>query len=1095
MPRRTDISSILLIGAGPIIIGQACEFDYSGTQAAKALKREGYRVILVNSNPATIMTDPEMADATYIEPLTVESVEKIIAIEKPDAIISTMGGQTALNLAKGLHEAGVLDRHGVKLIGAGFEAIRKGEDREAFRVVCSEAGVEVPRAVVARTIEDGLRISADLSYPVVLRPAFTLGGTGSGIARSEDELRSMLGIGLLASPVGEVLVEECLLGWLEYELEVMRDAADRCVVICVIENVDPMGIHTGDSVTVAPAMTLSDHLYQKMRDASFAIMRGVGVETGGSNVQFALQPGTGRIVAIEMNPRVSRSSALASKATGFPIAKIAALLAAGYLLDEIDNDITGRTKAAFEPALDYVVTKIPRFAFEKFKEADQTLTTSMKSVGEVMAIGRNFPESLQKALRGLEIGRNGLAADGKGLDAVTRVMVKKDGDDPVRREFTQEVLYKIKMPNCDRLFNIKYALMLGVAAEEIATLSGIDIWFICQIERLVDFEAVVAREGLDDTRLAEAKRLGYSDAQLDFLSGPDSAAGSTRNRRTAAGIERVYKCVDTCAGEFEAVTPYFYGTFGDETEAVPSGREAVMILGSGPNRIGQGIEFDCCCCHAAYALREDGYEVVMVNSNPETVSTDYDTSDKLFFEPVVVEDVLDIGKATNAVGAIVSIGGQTPLSIAHGIEAGGIRILGTSVASIDRAEDRELFATLVHKLGLKQPANATVRGIEDALRVAGKIGYPILVRPSYVLGGRAMQVAYSESELRLLAQEALDASDGRPLLIDQYLDQALEADVDALSDGRATAIAGVMEHVEPAGIHSGDSAGSFPAYTFSPDIVERMKDATRKFAKELEVCGLINVQFAVKGGEIYVIEVNPRASRTVPFLEKATGVKWAGAAARVMMGRTLADLKITDGDPRGYFYIKEVVLPFNRFENVDPVLSPEMKSTGEVMGIGLTFAEAYLKAQLAAGNRLPKRGGVLLTITDRDKEPAVALARDLSSLGFDLFGTPGTSKFMSGQGVPVGAIGKIHEGSSEIIDRILRGDISLVINTRDSRKAANDARRIDRAALNHSVPVYSTLRAASAMTEALKIYCRSGAGEPVRLQKIGGHSPTFQRSE
>ncbi len=1084
MPRRTDISSILIVGAGPIVIGQACEFDYSGTQAAKALKREGFRTILVNSNPATIMTDPEIADATYIEPLNVASMDRILAIEKPDAILSTMGGQTGLNLSKQLHDEGILTKHGVKLIGASMEAIRKGEDREAFREVCRSVGVEVPRAVVACTLADGLKIAAELGYPLVLRPAFTLGGTGSGIARNEEELRSMLQIGLVASPVHEVLLEECLVGWKEFELEVMRDAADRCVVICVIENIDPMGVHTGDSITVAPAMTLSDRLYQPMRDAAFAIMRGVGVETGGSNVQFALHPVTGRMLAIEMNPRVSRSSALASKATGFPIAKIAALLAAGYLLDEIDNDITGRTKAAFEPALDYVVTKIPRFAFEKFKEADQTLTTSMKSVGEVMAIGRTFPESLQKAFRGLEIGRPGLAADGKGLDGVCRSLRGRPADDAERQAFLREMLYKIEHPNCDRLFAVKYALMMGVSAAEIARLSHIDLWFIAQIERLVAFEDALQKTGTpDECSLREAKRLGYSDIQLGFLCGTNE--DEIRRRREAMGLNRVYKCVDTCAGEFEAVTPYYYGTFGDETEVkISLEKQRVIILGSGPNRIGQGIEFDCCCCHAVAGLREDGYEVIMVNSNPETVSTDYDTSDRLFFEPVVVEDVLDIWNASKAKGVIVAIGGQTPLSIARGLAARGVKILGTSVESIDRAEDRERFAELIRKLGLRQPANSTVLGVDAALEAARAIGYPVLVRPSYVLGGRAMQVARSEDELKTLAAEALEASDGKPLLIDEYLDAAIEADADAVRDGRRTVIAGIMEHVEPAGVHSGDSAASFPPYSLPPEIVAEMTDVTRRIADELDVCGLINVQFAVKDGKVYIIEVNPRASRTIPFLEKATGVSWSGVAARVMLGKTFDEMGLSDGSPRGLYYVKEVVLPFNRFQNVDPVLSPEMRSTGEVMGIGKTFEEAFLKSQLAAGSRLPRAGGVLITVANRDKEPVLDLARRLAAMNFSLWATTGTAGFLSGHGLKVKSVRKISEGSPEIVDGIVRGEISLVINTRSDAQGAGDARRIDLASLAHGVPVISTLRAARALVGAMKLHVGDAEGFLSRLQSL-----------
>ena len=1080
MPKRKDISSILIIGAGPIVIGQACEFDYSGTQSAKALKQEGYRVILVNSNPATIMTDPSLADSTYIEPMTLESLERIISIEKPDALLPTMGGQTALNLAKDLYDSGILERYNVKMIGAGIEAIRRGEDREAFREVCRKAGIEVPRAEVAKSIEDGLRIANELGYPAVLRPAFTLGGTGSGIAENEFELRNMLSLGLIASPVHEVLIEECLIGWKEFELEVMRDGADRCVVICTIENVDPMGVHTGDSVTVAPALTLSDRLYQIMRDAAFAVLRGVGVETGGSNVQFAVHPTSGRMVAIEMNPRVSRSSALASKATGFPIAKIAALLAVGYLLDEIENDITKRTKAAFEPALDYVVTKIPRFAFEKFKEADETLTTSMKSVGEVMAIGKNFLESMQKALRGLEIGRNGLAADGKGLDGICRKLRNRDVNDPERKDFLREVVYKLETPNCDRLFNIKYALMLGIKTEEISRLTKIDRWFIAQIERLVEFEKDIENnKSLNTELLKEAKRLGYSDFQIAFLTGrtPDEI----RTDRIKDGLLRVYKCVDTCAGEFEAQTPYYYGTFGDECEYRNSEREKVIIFGSGPNRIGQGIEFDCCCCHAVDGLRKDGYEVIMVNSNPETVSTDYDTSDQLFFEPVVVEDVLDIWETTQAKSAIVTIGGQTPLSIARCIEKRGVKIAGTSTASIDRAEDRELFAELIRKLNLRQPANCTVISIDEAKKAAEEIGYPVLLRPSYVLGGRAMQVARSESELKELAEEALEASEGKPLLIDEYLEGAIEADVDAVCDRKRTIIAGVMEHVEPAGIHSGDSAASFPFYSLHENIVSEMKEATRKISQELKVCGLINVQFALKNEKVYILEVNPRASRTVPFLEKATGVLWSGVAARVMMGNTLDKLKINDGSGRGLYFVKEVVLPFNRFQNVDPVLSPEMKSTGEVMGIGRSFSEAYLKAQLAAGNKLPKNGSVLITVANRDKSSVLGLAKKLLELGYSIRATRGTAEYLNNHGVKAKSLRKISEGSSEIIDEIICGEIGLVINTRSDRIGAGDARRIDLASLSHQVPVYSTVRAAQALVDALKIYLSS---EPLLMKRM-----------
>ncbi|RMH55323.1 MAG: carbamoyl-phosphate synthase large subunit [Candidatus Hydrogenedentota bacterium] len=1083
MPRREDIESILIIGAGPIVIGQACEFDYSGTQAIKALKREGYRIVLVNSNPATVMTDPNLADATYIEPLRAEVLEKIIARERPDALLTTMGGQTGLNLAVELDENGVLEAYGVKVIGAGIAAIRRGEDREEFRRVCRAAGLEVPAAEVVRTIEKGLNVARRFGFPVILRPAYTLGGTGGGVAHNEEELRSMLTLGLMASPVHEVLVEESVIGWKEFELEVMRDKDDNCVVICSIENLDPMGVHTGDSVTVAPALTLSDSAYQRMRDAAFAVLRGVGVETGGSNVQFAFDPKTERILLIEMNPRVSRSSALASKATGFPIAKIAALLAVGYRLDEIENEITGRTKAAFEPVQDYVVTKIPRFAFEKFKEADQTLTTSMKSVGEVMAIGRNFRESLQKALRGLEIKRLGLGADGRGLEPKVKSLLEIPRDHPERRAFEDEIRYKLTTPNCDRLFAIKYALMLGITPEEIEELSRIDRFFIAQIERIVDCEKRLCeeREGLKPELLSEAFRSGFIPEQIAYLTGRDSE--DVRRKMEEAGLRRVFKCVDTCAGEFESETPYYYGTYGDENELESNkeGRERVVMLGSGPNRIGQGIEFDCCLCHATAALREEGFEVVMVNSNPETVSTDYDTSDLLVFDPVVAEDVVGVWQRAKPKCAIVTLGGQTPLSIAREIEQRGVVLAGTSVEAIHRAEDRESFAALLERVGLRQPPNATVTGLEAALEAAEKIGYPVLVRPSYVLGGRAMMIAYHEKEMERYAREAIEASDGHPLLIDRFLADAIEADVDAVSDGRKVVVAGTMEHVEPAGVHSGDSAATFPAYSLPPAAVEEMEEATRRLAKEIGVVGLINVQFAWKDGELYVLEANPRASRTVPFLEKATGVMWAGVAARVMLGRSLQELGVRDGSSRGRIYVKEVVLPFHRFGNVDPILGPEMKSTGEVMGVGRTFGEAYLKAQWGAGHGLTSEGGVLLSITDAEKDRAVGVARRLEKLGMKILATAGTARRFRGAGIKCTVVGKISEGSREILEGVSRGEIRTIINVRTPGRDAADARRIDCLAVEKNIPVYTTMRAAEAVCEALEFLAEEEEPQPYRI--------------
>lgn len=1050
MPRRTDLRKILIVGSGPIVIGQACEFDYSGTQGCRALREEGFEVVLVNSNPATIMTDPEMADRTYIEPLTPEFLARIIERERPDALLPTLGGQTGLNLAVALAEDGTLDRFGVELIGATLEAIRKAEDRERFKAAMERIGLAVPRSCAVRSVAEGREAGRRLGYPVVVRPSFTLGGSGGAIAASPEELEEAVRRGLQLSPVGTVLVEESVLGWKEFELEVMRDLKDNVVVVCSIENVDPMGVHTGDSVTVAPAQTLSDKEYQVMRDAAAAIIREIGVETGGSNIQFAVNPADGRMVVIEMNPRVSRSSALASKATGFPIAKIAAKLAVGYTLDELRNDITRETPACFEPALDYCVVKFPRWAFEKFPEADRTLTTQMKSVGEVMAIGRTFKEALQKAIRSLEQDRWGLTLD--------------------RPVSVEELRQLLRVPTPDRLFAVGDAYRAGLGTDEIHALTRIDPWFLEQIREIVAFEAEIARAALADPRvLRRAKRMGFADRRIAQLTGTTELA--VRGLRQRQGIVATFKTVDTCAAEFVAYTPYLYSTYEEEDEAPPTDRPKVVILGSGPNRIGQGIEFDYCCVHAVAALRERGVEAVMVNCNPETVSTDYDTSDRLYFEPLTLEDVLNVVEKERPLGVVVQFGGQTPLKLAVPLQACGVPILGTPPDAIDRAEDRARFSALLTELGLAQAPGATARSVEEARAIAARLGYPVLVRPSYVLGGRAMEIVWDEDDLRRYAGEAVRVAPEHPILIDKFLEDAIEIDVDAVADGQRVLVAGIMEHIEKAGIHSGDAACALPPYSLGDEQVRALAEQTRALARALGVVGLLNVQFAVKNDVIYVLEVNPRASRTVPFVSKAVGVPLAKLAARALLGEPLPPPETVEAIELGHIAVKESVFPFIKFPGVDAVLGPEMKSTGEVMGIDRDFPRAYLKAQLAAGCRLPTTGKVFITVRNRDKRVVAALARRLAELGFGLVATAGTARVLERHGLTVEVIHKVGDGyRPNILDLMRRGEIALVFNTPEDGRARADSAAIRTTAVMQQIPYYLTvdgIQAAIAAIEAL----------------------------
>ena len=1058
MPKRTDIQKILIIGAGPIVIGQACEFDYSGTQACKALREEGYKVVLVNSNPATIMTDPEMADRTYIEPITPESIEQILAVEKPDAVLPTLGGQTGLNVGMALHESGALARHGCILIGASAEAIRKAEDRALFKRCIEEIGLESARSGLAHNLDVARAIRDDIGLPCVLRPSFTLGGSGGGIAYNRGEFDRMVAYAIELSPVHSVLIEESVIGWKEYEMEVMRDGADNAVIVCSIENFDPMGIHTGDSITVAPAQTLTDKEYQRMRDASLAILRTIGVETGGSNVQFAINPRDGRMIVIEMNPRVSRSSALASKATGFPIAKIAAKLAVGFRLDEIRNDITRETPACFEPTIDYVVTKVPRWAFEKFPDADPVLTTQMKSVGEVMAIGRTFKESLQKALRGLEVGRFGLGCDKKDLWGTPR----QPTDDEIRS--------RLAIPNTERVWYIRYAFLAGMDVDCVHTITGIDPWFLASIEELVQIEGRLQQprslEEASDELIRLAKQNGFSDRQLATLW--ETTEGEVRRDRQRRGIHAMFKLVDTCAAEFEAVTPYYYSTYEREDEARVGDQPRVVILGGGPNRIGQGIEFDYCCCQAAFALKADGFEVVMVNSNPETVSTDYDTSDRLFFEPLTVEDVLNICERIQPQGVIVQFGGQTPLNLAKALEAEGVPIIGTSPESIDLAEDRERFRLVIERLGLRQPPNASATRCEEARRIAERIGYPVVVRPSFVLGGRAMEIVYDQHSLDRYMTEAVEASPEHPILIDKFLEDAIEVDVDAVCDGVRTIVGGVMEHIEEAGIHSGDSACAIPPFSLPESIIAELKTQTYALAQALEVRGLMNIQFAVKGGEVYVLEVNPRASRTVPFVSKATGLNLAQAAARVMVGRSLENQGVTTEPIPRYVSVKEAVFPFAKFPGVDIVLGPEMRSTGEVMGIDTDFASAFAKSQLAALSRLPSRGTVFVSVAERDRQAVVPISRRLSTLGFRLIGTSGTVGTLLQHGIDITTIRKIREGRPNLLDHLANGTIDLIVNTPSGKGARTDEGRIRASAVSHGVPCITTIAGARAAVAAME---------------------------
>ncbi len=1057
---KLKVDSILIIGSGPIVIGQACEFDYSGTQACKALREEGYRIILVNSNPATIMTDPEIADKTYIEPITPEIVEKIIEVERPDALLPTMGGQTALNTVMELAENGVLQRSHVKLIGADEKAIKRAENRNEFKKAIERIGLDLPQSFFAYNIDEAWKIARKMGFPLIIRPSFTLGGTGGSIVFSDSDFDRSARLGLQSSRVSEILIEESLLGWKEYELEIMRDNADNVVIICSIENLDPMGVHTGDSITVAPAQTLTDRQYQKMRDAAIAIIREIGVETGGSNIQFAVHPETGRMVVIEMNPRVSRSSALASKATGFPIAKFAAKLAVGYTLDEIQNDITRETPASFEPAIDYCVVKIPRFTFEKFPDSDERLGVQMKSVGETMAIGRTFKEALQKGLRGLEIGRKGF---------------EKTAYADMRRE---EIIHRLGIPKADRIFLIRHALENGISVEEISNASGIDPWFLNNMRDIVLFEKELSAELLSKTNneiyenIFSAKRFGFSDVQIAQLLGTDER--TVRNLRKKLNILPVYKLVDTCAAEFEAYTPYYYSTYEEEDESALSGNQKIIILGGGPNRIGQGIEFDYCCCQASYAMRELGIESIMVNSNPETVSTDYDTSDRLYFEPLTFEDVMNIIEKEKPTGVIVQFGGQTPLNLAAKLKDAGAPIIGTSVESIHRAEDRDEFAAMIQKLGLNQPPNGIAKNINEAVKIASSLSYPVLIRPSFVLGGRAMKIVYDEEELRAFINEAIAASENRPVLIDKFINDAIEVDVDAVSDGDDVIICGIMEHIEEAGIHSGDSACVLPPHTLSDTIVNEIRRITIAIAKELQVVGLLNIQYAIKESDVYVLEVNPRASRTVPFVSKATGIPWAKIAAKLMAGKKLSELEEASEREIDYFAVKESVLPFNKFPGTDIILGPEMKSTGEVMGLDKDFGLAFAKSQEAADNRLPRSGSVFISVKNSMRRNIIFMVKTIASLGFKIYASEGTSRVLKSNGINAKTIPKIGEGKPDIIDLIKNGDIDLVINIPADRRSLLDSKPIRSAAILHKVPYITTLEGAQAAISGLDSLEKSG---------------------